>query len=460
MAKPLLPTAWCVCALLLWNCDDTKNDGGNPPEKAQITVTESLIFPEQGGWNVLSVKADGAWEASCDAQWLTLTPGRGYLDGEVTVTVRAGGGSWGREANVVFRSANTTAGSRIIQQGAYSEAKRIDAEGPANCYIASPATGFHTFEAAAKGNASDQPLTGVAAAKIVWQDHPELVHDVAYDPKTALIGFTTSGTPGNAVVAAVGGNGKILWSWHLWITGCDPDAAAFTTPANANDTQWRFMDRNLGALNATPGDTDALGLLYQWGRKDPFPGVGSVRGEERPLYDANGEALPAPPATAAGFGTQRLAVQHPDVFYKISYRTNDWTTPSDDDYWGGVSRRKTVWDPCPAGWRVPLCDRQGASPYGFLSTGNATWSEQPAGYLYDRWWLPCTGTRVYESGELSFNIKGPYGGMWIGTAGKANPDQQTYPALYGQYLFVIDGDFFGTGKDSRSQGMALRCVQE
>ena len=51
--------------------------------------------------------------------------------------------------------------------------------------------------------------------------------------------------------------------------------------------------------------------------------------------------------------------------------------------------------------------------------------------------------------------------MWIGTPGRANPDPESYPALYGQYFFLIDSDLlFGTNKASRSQGMAVRCVRE
>ena len=36
-----------------------------------------------------------------------------------------------------------------------------------------------------------------------------------------------------------------------------------------------MMDRNLGATSATPGNVGSLGLLYQWGRKDPFLGSSS-----------------------------------------------------------------------------------------------------------------------------------------------------------------------------------------
>ena len=38
------------------------------------------------------------------------------------------------------------------------------------------------------------------------------------------------------------------------------------------------MDRNMGAISASPGNIGALGLLYQWGRKDPFLGSSSTGG--------------------------------------------------------------------------------------------------------------------------------------------------------------------------------------
>ncbi|WP_147625832.1 hypothetical protein [Alistipes provencensis] len=65
---------------------------------------------------------------------------------------------------------------------------------------------------------------------------------------------------GNAVVAATDAAGKILWSWHLWVTTYSPD------------TNQGWMDRHLGAMaNSKEAGSAAFGLLYQWGRKDPFP---------------------------------------------------------------------------------------------------------------------------------------------------------------------------------------------
>lgn len=456
----LLSTSWLIGMLGFTSCNHPEEyTSPHYIDNQYISATQNLTFPQEGGWKTLSVVCDGAWEASADAEWIALSPERGYGDGEITVTARSSEELWGRETEIRIRCGSAEASTSVAQ---LSDAPvRIDTKGPANCYLLTPGRNSrcYAFDATRKGN-SQEP-TGIAEVRIVWQDRPELLRRIGYNPESGLIGIVPGDEAGNAVVAALDADGAIRWSWHLWVTAYDPETAVFTSPANAHGSVWLFMDRNIGALDARPGSIDAAGLLYQWGRKDPFPGIGDYSGTERPRYDGSGNPLPTVPEQAAQFGTQELAVANPHLFYKISYKTNDWTSPSDDDLWGGVSRAKTIWDPCPAGWRVPLCDEQGASPYAFLTEGGASWSQSSHGYVYRNWWLPCTGTRVYESGVLSADIGGPYGGMWIGTAGSANPDQETYPALYGQYFFVIDSDlFFGTNKDARSQGMAVRCVKE
>lgn len=104
--------------------------------------------------------------------------------------------------------------------------------------------------------------------------------------------------------------GPVIWSWHLWVTDYNPDAAGgwssnsgfssnvngdtnddgvsdakvfhykFWTTGNGYDYEW-IMDRHLGALGWRPAgmfglsanstEHEAYGLYYQWGRKDPFP---------------------------------------------------------------------------------------------------------------------------------------------------------------------------------------------
>ena len=62
------------------------------------------------------------------------------------------------------------------------------------------------------------------------------------------------------MIAAYGADGKILWSWHVWVTDYQPDATGDATvlePENKRKLKFTFqvsqpqlpmMDRNLGAM--------------------------------------------------------------------------------------------------------------------------------------------------------------------------------------------------------------------
>ena len=51
------------------------------------------------------------------------------------------------------------------------------------------------------------------------------------------------------MIAAKDAEGKILWSWHIWMTDL-PMGQVYWRNAGT------MMDRNLGALSATPGVPD------------------------------------------------------------------------------------------------------------------------------------------------------------------------------------------------------------
>lgn len=358
----------------------------------------------------------------------------------------------------------------------------------ANCYIVSPGSTIY-FDATHKGNSRTLVIEEIASAKLVWQTVPSLVTHLEYDVPTGSIYATIANTPGNALVAATDEAGNILWSWHLWITDYDPDND-FTTAPNSAGTTWTFMDRNLGATSTQHGSFDNFGMIYQWGRKDPFPGAASFtvmnpdysyeQDGEPQLYDFDGNLLPSISSKAAYHGTIELSTLNPDVFYamtyfhtgemdeygeeivKNDYITGDWVNVSDDDYWGGESMKKTIYDPSPVGYKVPVCDEAGNTPYDWLQYSAMSWDSVNNGAMQEGQWFPATGTRVYASGGLDYPEGGnPYSGLWIGTKGKTSADLETYPDLYGQYMFIINGKrTFKVSKDKRSQGMSLRCVRD
>lgn len=361
-----------------------------------------------------------------------------------------------------------------------SDAIDLATNGTANCYIVKPGTGVQ-FPADRMGNSTEANINGAVDAKLIWQDHKSLVEKlILADDK---IYAKTGDLEGNAVVAATDESGKVLWSWHLWVTDYVPADSLYSTPAASNGSVWKMMDRNIGALSNYFEDPESRGLLFQWGRKDPFPGPAGFTAQnedysyitdgEMPLYDIENNAIAEKfYQTSQGNGTLALSIENPNVFYKVvpsdnayghDYPSMDWKKESDDDSWGGVSGKKTIYDPCPAGYKVPSMDADGNCAYDWLNYRQAAFGENPMpGAMQDDQWFPFCGSRVNYTGGLDFPEERTYGGYWIANHGKASSDLEQFPTLYGQYIyFYTNRRMYGRHmKDSRSQGLSVRCVAE
>lgn len=94
------------------------------------------------------------------------------------------------------------------------------------------------------------------------------------------------------------------------------------------------MDRNLGAKNAKKYDAGSLGLLYQWGRKDPFVGADGTESSVYVLkYDIDGnrvrevsEERPTYPSSDYESTNLLLSIQNPNTFYSApSSAWPSWT---------------------------------------------------------------------------------------------------------------------------------------
>lgn len=222
-----------------------------------------------------------------------------------------------------------------------NEAGLIDLShnGSANCYIVHPWAGRYSIDLV-KGNSSES-VGEAATAAILWETNNKNISlEVNSIIESAeiegdILKFTVSddAVPGNALIAAMNDDGVILWSWHIWVVDLDP-SVTYNTYNNGTV----MMDRNLGATsvqsNADAGDYSAFGLYYQWGRKDPFAYLGSVVPEGTiKAYSYN-----------SVYNSIDYATQHPTEVYDAV----DWNY--DESLWNIT---KTIYDPCPAGWRVP-----------------------------------------------------------------------------------------------------------
>ena len=362
------------------------------------------------------------------------------------------------------------------------EGEDLSASGTANCYIAEPSSKV-SFDATVKGNSTTEKIAGAVSASLVWQDAVALVKEVKYDKVLGRINVSIGDGRGNAVVSVNDASGKVLWSWHLWICKYNPQESLYQTKADESGVSWLFMDRNIGAKSINRSEIESHGLIYQWGRKDPFPGANSFTVQnvdysyqedgETTLYDISGKPLPKIRELAAFHGSLQASIENPMKFYAVAFKdtvdadgnpvqesdypSRDWTDVSNDDFWGGVSGSKTIYDPCPVGYKVPVFVGE-SSPYAWMVFAEMQWDKTNSGALQDGQWFPAGGTRVYASGGLDYPEANPYAGIWTGTAVKPGTTSQV---VYGQYMFIINNRrMYKVINDVRSQGMNVRCVRE
>ena len=212
------------------------------------------------------------------------------------------------------------------------------------------------------------------------------------------------------------------------------------------------MDRNLGATSATAGDVGALGLLYQWGRKDPFLGSASISSE---VEAQSTITWPSAVSSDSSTGTVDYVTSHPTTFVKSDSSPFDWHYSSrDNTLW---QSEKTIYDPCPVGWRVPDGGDNGvwATAKGSSSSYKRSYDSTNEGMnfsgdfgLASTIWYPASGFRNRDDGALG-SVGG--GNFWSVT-----PGSSTAYFLY----FSNDGRVDPTIGSYRACGFSVRCLQE
>ncbi len=342
----------------------------------------------------------------------------------------------------------------------------------ANSYMIAPQASL-IIPVNIKGNGGDVAGTGLATTHtaasvgILWQTSSNLIALSDFSSSNQKVKITAGSSSGNAVIAAYDGpnaTGNILWSWHIWVTDYNPDSSPVKNGNIYTYNSRTWMDRNLGATTATPGNVNTLGLLYQWGRKDPFPGSTTLTGTEEPtLY---GAVTAVTKTQVSASNNLPNSILYPATFYYGLYGSSigyDWYTETNnhayqnDALWGGASATtptgKTIFDPCPAGWRVPAWSNN-TSPWNGFSASSFTWSATNYGrtYISVDTFYPAAGYRHCSSG--AFIGVGTDGTCW--SASSVSGTVQTGYNLYFNSSYVNPSNDF----TSRADGFSVRCVRE
>ena len=360
----------------------------------------------------------------------------------------------------ITRSQRTTAATLTFKDDAetdISDPVDLNSDGQsANCYIISEA-GTYKFSPV-KGNGSESVGT-VATAEVLWESFGtsetpavgDLIKSVSYSDGSIIFSTPETFREGNAVIAAKDADGTILWSWHIWLTD-KPEEQVYYNNAGT------MMDRNLGATSATPGDVGALGLLYQWGRKDPFLGSSSISNRTEAVSTIT---WPSPVSSSSDNGTINFAIQNPMTFITDDYINYDWyytgSSSTDNTRW---QSEKTIFDPCPAGWRVPDGGSEGVwSKAAGLSSWIDSFSSTNKGINFSSKfgsspfiWYPVAGERSSYSGSL---VQVGYQGYYWSVTPYYPNEQYTY-----DFYFTYEGVAIPAYNTIRADGLSVRCLQE
>jgi uncharacterized protein (TIGR02145 family) len=349
-------------------------------------------------------------------------------------------------------------------------------DGMTNCYMVAPGESVtfpvsraytynaldETFENTLRANVGSGDYPHLFTTEVLWDDNGVIsgIPTVSGTGNTAELTVQTTSNHGNAVVA-IKVDATIVWSYHIWVTDyMDRGRGKSVSMVNGHI----FMDRNLGAT-AEGLTSTAYGLLYQWGRKDPFPGgvSGSAGWNAKDSFSGLGSAA----ATTKTTNAEAIidAIQNPMTFFRLySFVDQDWLPAGGDDtLWRSTDYKKTIYDPCPMGWRVP--DYVTYTP----SLANSPWLEyddfECATYgTTSMWGTPSGGWKhtrgdvdaYYPASGHNNNIDGEqasatmFGYYWM-----ASTTYESANAMYfheTRQLQLIN--------TMRSYGFAVRCVRE
>ena len=296
----------------------------------------------------------------------------------------------------------------------------------------------------------------IDGAKIVWSDEKDLVtsptiaHDASGDGYLDFEVKQADIKSGNAVVAVTKGS-TVVWSWHLWFA--PKSALNKIEVTNHQGVKYNFTEETLGwkpkgevttynaprtvkvkveqtianggaklftVINITQnngGKKEGISTLYQFGRKDAFPGMDETKLPEGSINKNAGDNM-----------SITNGIQNPQNFYTwggswynnppagYSYY-NLWSADNTTTGWNDNAVVKTVYDPCPVGFKMPASN----AFTGFTSDGQyqGTAANINANGTADSWYKfsAAYGHNFYTNGSKTATIFSPASGFRFSSDG-------------------------------------------
>ena len=374
-------------------------------------------------------------------------------------------------------------GSCIVTVGDPTQGEVVDlgASETANCYIVS-APGKYKFPATFKGNSTTATIAP-ASAQWLWQSYctsassgADIISEVSLQGDYVTFTVPADIKNGNALIAAKDASGNVLWSWHIWCCAAYDAVESAQTYYDGSVV----MDRNVGATSATPGNIGAMGLLYQWGRKDPFLNAYNPANQFASTAGSQTQSMSwSVTPTNESLGTNPLAysILYP-MHFIIAPSSKDWmkigNNNENPNLWSSTS--KTMYDPCPPGWMVPAGGPNGLWANAFAASPDQIAYMQTEEYKSNPVKLQTSDYNTNSTFGARYVKKFYDGTIWFPFAGQIWGHQGNFGETVGKYLRVWSGTSYSSGKSymlsqdanpgfsfngaqNRAYGMSVRCVK-
>ena len=326
-----------------------------------------------------------------------------------------------------------------------ADAVDLSAAESANCYIVTR-PGIYAFKAL-KGYSTEALPYSIGYVEVLWETWGtteevipnSVIAQVDFEKDMVYFRVAEDNHPGNAVIAVRNDMGDIMWSWHIWVPETTVNEDLYGLSRRMS------MDRNLGALveaSADGASPKSVGLFYQWGRKDPFVGIGDFSTGEPASVAGQSMTL------SGGQMSTAQSMKNPTAFANM--HDEHWSSTPSDARW---DQKKTMYDPCPPGYKVPYRSEYllfTNTPQDLLN-----WEYTPSCNVFSIG-SPVT---VYPLGGY-ITTDGVYSQFGEGTRVWSSRTYSTASDAYNFRIFADNGSpSYGNGSKPKSNGFAVRCVR-
>lgn len=225
---------------------------------------------------------------------------------------------------------------------------------------------------------------------------------------------------GNGIISVMDASGVIIWSWHIWLWSDSLDPVTIT---NKTGIDYGIMPVNLGSVWNEDTKTHIKNWYYQWGRPTPLLCPSAYNSSSEAVnYGSKTFTKQTRPANSIG-----EAIQNPHVFFVQTGEPYNWFgKTSYYNLWDSNCTKtgnsdnnviKTVYDPCPVGFKMP----NGRIWTGFTTTGN------------------------YTEDKTQFNVVGDFANGWYFKRNSEDTTGVFFPAS--GYRYSLSGGLSNVGSD-------------